>query len=172
MINRWTPRFSIITSDTWLLWALGFNAPPVYVCVWILKSASVIFTHALPIPSHPFARVSWYSLLKVKCYSRRKVTINMAKIVSLTFPRRPDTENNFSLFPGICRYWGKWRHTAPRSSGLLKVTSAVSTHLLMLPVERRRAPGDEKIKCHWGNIPLVNISINKYHCLIPFYVHG
>lgn len=35
--------------------------------------------------------------LKVKCYSRSKVTINMAKIVSLSFPPGPDTENNFAF---------------------------------------------------------------------------
>lgn len=85
------------------------SSPPgcVHVCVQpvtqtppppTISSASDMLTHVdTPHPSLLIlpACIPWRLLLKVKCYSRSKVTINMAEIVSLSFPRGPDTENNF-----------------------------------------------------------------------------
>lgn len=58
-------------------------------------------THTRTHPTHLFSSLllafPGSCSLKVKCYSRSKVTINMAKIVSLSFPPGPDTENNFAF---------------------------------------------------------------------------
>lgn len=165
MINRWTQRVKIITSHTWLLWEL---------CLCASTMNPAIFTHTFTPCSSLLILppcVPWCLLLKVKCYSRSKVTINMTKNVSLSFPHRPDTENNFPVFPGICRYGGKWRYTAPRTSGLLKVTSAVSTHLLMWPIERRGGTRRKENNMPLRQYPSLDISMTKCDCLIPFHFH-
>lgn len=103
MINRWYTE--IQQKHTWLLSGnLGLNTPNAYVCPAALNTSTpnlylcICCTqtrrHTPSLLILP-ACIPWCLLLKVKCYSRSKVTINMAKIVSLSFPPGPDTENNF-----------------------------------------------------------------------------
>lgn len=103
----------------------------------------------LPLPAPPWLRahislllvfaacIRWHLPLKVKGYFRRKVTISVAKIISLCIPRGPETENNFPFSLASADSGENEDIQPPGPAGLLKVTSAVSTHLQMLPAERR-----------------------------------
>lgn len=99
MINRWTNQFEFNYSTPDLF---GHVCVCVFacVCVCLPHLYSHMHRHSLAVPFH-------LSVLKVRRYSRSKVAISMAEIVSLSFPCRPETENNFPVFPGICRYQRK-----------------------------------------------------------------
>lgn len=92
MINRLKQRCHIITPSTWLqvpvcaYVQVHSHPSPQPVPRWLMPHMSLSI---LP------ACIAWHLPLKVKCYFRSEVTINMAKIISFSIPCGPETENNF-----------------------------------------------------------------------------